>query len=197
MAFAMPLLPTLADRVHFAYHCLPRDSRGEPPSYRLLEREYDLPHATLSKTIMGQRTKHQRVTVPKIAKALRVTMHWLDYGGEYGPIPTGIVPPRPGTKWMRHEDLPGWAEAVAFALREPHPPIPPEAFLAGADMPVYKPLDRVTPEIAIAVSLYAWETSTGAEQAQYSTAKGRSASAGHPLSGKHRAAPSVRQPAAK
>lgn len=44
---------------------------------------------------------------------------------------------------------------------------PAEAFLAAADMPIYRPVDEVTPELALAAAIYAWATSTPAEQRRY------------------------------
>jgi hypothetical protein len=35
-------------------------------------------------------------------------------------------------------------------------------------MPIYRPIDQVTPELALAAAIYAWETSTLAEQRRYS-----------------------------
>jgi hypothetical protein len=113
-----------------------------------------------------------------MARALRVTDSWLDYGGENAPSPTGPVPPRPGTKGLTHGELPGWNEAVEVAKSQVPEIVLPEAFRAGARMPIYRPVDRITPDLATAVAFYAWETSTEAERRKYSTAEGRAASAG-------------------
>lgn len=165
-------LPTLADRVWFAYHCLPRDHDGTLPSYRSLEDAYGLSQATFSKTVTGVRTQHARGTLPKMAEALRVTTKWLDEGKGRGPtLPLGIsVPPRPGgAGWTRHGDVPGWSESVRQALLRDPPVIPPEAFLAGADLPVYRSVHAITAELATWIAGYAWETSSPAQQTKYST----------------------------
>jgi hypothetical protein len=168
-AYIMPHLPDLADRVWFAIHCLPRDENGNPPTYTELEREYGLHHSTLSKIVLGKAQHHSYEIFRGIAIALRVSEHWLEFGGEGGPTPTGIVPPRPGMQWIRHGDLKGWEDAVGAALREPDQKVLPEQFLAGADLPVYRPVERVTPEVAIGAAIWAWETSTPAERTRYST----------------------------
>ena len=73
-----------------------------------------------------------------------------------------------------------WNESVAIALLEPYPIVNKAAFLAGADMPMLRrrPLDRITPEIAVFISGYAYETSTREEQKRYSALVARSASPG-------------------
>jgi hypothetical protein len=187
-------LPTLADRVWFAYHCLPRDERGEPPSMRSLEKSVGLHEGTLSKLLAGAKD-HRRQTFAKIATALRVSEHWLDYGGNDGPVPTGIVPPRPGQAWPRHGDVPGWKESVDALVKLEPPPLPVEELRAGANLPVYRPVERITPELALAVSRYAWETSTYAEQRSYTTQEAEALKQ-RTQEGKHRAR-SVGRPAAK
>jgi len=189
-------LPTLADRVWYALHSLERDDEGNPPDLKALELKVGLHYGTLSHAIHGRRAEFRGDTFGKIGKALRVTEAWLRAEEDArGPTLTGFLPPRPGTKWRRHGDLPGWRESVALALLEPRQMVPPAAFLAGADMPVFRPLDRVTPEIALAAAMYAYETSTKEEQTKYSTQEARMSSAGQP-SGKMRAAP-LRRPAVK
>lgn len=163
----MPLLPTLADRVWFAYHCLPRDSKGTPPSYVSVERPWKLPNNTLSRIISSERKDLRGKTLGLIAKALNVKLEWLMNGGEDGPLPTGIVPPRPGTSWQRYRDLPDWDSVVETCRRMARPKCPPEAFDAAGDMPIYRPIDHVTPELAVAAAVYAWATSTPAEQRRY------------------------------
>ena len=167
-------LPTLADRAWFALHCLPRDAAGKPPTMKDLELAAGLHYGTLSHVVNGRRSHHRLDTFPLMAKALRVSEAWLrGEEGARGPTLTGMLPPRPGTKWTRHGDVPGWRESVALALLEPRQMVPAAAFLAGADMPVFRPLDRVTPEIALAAAMYAYETSTKEEQEKYSTIHAR------------------------
>lgn len=164
----MPHLNDISDRVWFALHCLPRDASGAPPSYKSLEEKYGLPDAFFSKLVRGSRKQGYGTTFSQLAKALKVSQTWLDQGGDDGtPTPTGVVPPRPDKKWIRYGDLPTWGEAVAEALRDPEGTVPPAAFLAGADMPEFRAVDRVTPATAIAIALYAWETCTEEEQFRY------------------------------
>jgi transcriptional regulator with XRE-family HTH domain len=187
---------TLAERAWYAYHCLRRDESGEPPAYKDLEIAVGLSYGTLSHVMAGRRSKHRAETFPLMARALGVSEAWLR-GDEdaRGPTLTGMLPPRPGMKWRRHGDVPGWSEAVVLAKLEPRQVVPPAAFLAGADLPVFRPLDRITPPIAIAAAMYAYETSTKEEQTKYSTLEARMSSAGL-ASGKMRAAP-LRRPAVK
>ena len=93
---AVPLLlATLADRVWFAYHCLPRDAKGNPPSYVSLERPWKLPNGTLSRVVYAERKDLRGMTLGLIAKALNVKLDWLMNGGRVDrPVPTGTVPPR-------------------------------------------------------------------------------------------------------
>ena len=173
--------PTLADRVWFAYHCLPVDHDGALPSYRSLEIAYGLSFATFSKTVMGTRTQHARGTIPKLAEALRGPTKWLDEGkGKEPTLPKGrIVPPRPGGQgWTRYGDVPDWAAAVDMALSWEHQVIPPEAFLAGADFPIIRPITTITDKLATWVSGHAWETSTPAQQTHYSTQAAKAANGG-------------------
>jgi hypothetical protein len=167
-------LPTFADRVWFAWHCLPRDERGRPPQFKALELANGITVGTFSKVLVRGYEDLSRANMAGIARALRVAQHWLEHGGNDGPLPTGLVPPRPGTATMRHGDLPGWTDAVAIALAGPLR-IPPEAYLAGGDCPVYRPIERISPEVATAIATYAWETSTFAEQARYSSIEAKRA----------------------
>lgn len=179
------LLPTLADRVWFAYHCLPYDETGALPSHARLERAYGLSGGTFSKTIHGVRTEHMRGTLPKMAEALRVSASWLDEG--IGRAPTlphdRFLPPRPGGNgWLRYGDVPGWDEAVREARVNPDLEglIPEEAYLAGADFPIVRHVATMTPELATWVSGHAYETCTAAQQTRYATRAAKEASGAPP-----------------
>lgn len=174
----MPFLPELADRAWYALHSLPRKSNGEPPSYRQLERDFDLHFAVLSKTMLGKQQQFEGETFRRLAKALRVSEKWLEQGGKGAPTPTGVVPPRPGRKWMRHGDHSAWQTGVEAALENPQQYVPPAAFRAGAELPMYKPVDTITPEIAIGAAWYAWATCDADEQTFYSTEEAKLASPG-------------------
>lgn len=191
-------LPSLADRAWYAYHCLPRDDSGKLPTFKDLEEgtKPAIAYGTLSHVMSGRRSHHRADTFPLMARALKCSEAWLrGEDGARGPVLTGMLPPRPGTTWIRHGDVPGWKESVTLALLEPRQIVPPAAFLAGADMPVFRPLDRITPAIAVAAAMYAYETSIREEQVRYSTLEARASNAGQ-ASGKMRASP-LRRPAVK
>lgn len=172
----MAQLPKLADRAWYAHQCLPRDPRtGKPPSYSELEASVDLARAVISKLITNGTSHHTYETMTKLARALNTSPGWLFEGIGEAPLPAlgpdgapNIVVPRPGAEWQRYGSIPGWDESVKIALADTEQKIPPEAFLAGAYCAVYRPVDRITPELAIAASKYAWEFSTPAEQTRYS-----------------------------
>lgn len=85
---------TLADRAWLAYHSLPRNKRGKPPSYRSLEMKRGLSGGTLSRLMMGDRGEHSYDVRLLIAEALQTTVDFLWKGLGDSPKPTGIVPPR-------------------------------------------------------------------------------------------------------
>jgi hypothetical protein len=174
----MPLLPDLHHRLWHAYCCLPRDETGELPLITFVERDHGIPKGTLSRMLRGERLNVHRKTFALVALALRTSEHWLEHGGSGGPKTKYVVPPPPGLKWKRCGEVSGWPEAVATAKRDPAPRVPPEAFLAGADMPLYRHLDRITPELAVAIATFAWETCTAEEQTGYSTLEASRASPG-------------------
>jgi hypothetical protein len=189
------ILPTLADRAWYAYHCLPRDRRGKLPSVRELERDHALAQATLAHIFTGRRALHRSDTAPKIAKALRASESWLrGDAGARGPTLTGMLPPRPGTKWRPHGTIAGWSESVALARLSPTQIVPPGGFLLGAEMPAYRPIDMITPAIAVAAALYAYELSTAEEQERYSTRESIEINAAN---GARPRASILRRPAAK
>ena len=168
--YIMPRLPTLADRIWYAYQCLARSPGGKPPSWRELEEQHDIAAGTFSHAAKGRRTRFERDTFRKIAAALRVTEEWLDFGGSNAPNPPAgvIIPPRPGRMSQCYGELDGWASAVEQA-RTINPGVPNEAFLAGAELPVSRPVEEVTPAIAVGVALFAWSTASFDERAKFST----------------------------
>lgn len=92
-------LETINDRAWYAWQCLPRKrtkkgALGKPPSYRSLERDYDISPATLSKLFSGDRKTVELGTIPKLAAALRVTERWLMHGEGQPPELTGPYKPR-------------------------------------------------------------------------------------------------------
>lgn len=177
----MAKLETLADRVWYAIHCLPRDRSGAVPAYRQLERDFDLPDCVLHKTIVQGRTQVQHETFRNLARALRVSDEWLDGRSEKHPIPTGYVPPRPGTTFRRYGDLPNWDESVkADKTSSQHRRLPDEYYRAGANLPLTRPIGEATREMARRVSQLAWELAEPAEQTRYSTAESKDAAKDRP-----------------
>ncbi len=169
----MSHLPTLADRVWHALHCLPR-KKGNPrgPSYRALEAKHGLANATFSRAINGTVENPSPATLMGLAKALNVTAEWLWHGT--GRTPTPVVPvPRRQESDVAHAEIEGWAEAVEEALAERPRMVPPEAFDAAAELVVLRPLGTITPRIALAAALYAWEIATPAERKRYAAARRR------------------------
>lgn len=85
---------TLADRAWLAYHSLPRNSRGKPPSYRSLEQKHALSGGTLSRLMIGDRAEHSYDVRIGIAEALGVSVDYLWKGSGTAPVPRLPVPPR-------------------------------------------------------------------------------------------------------
>lgn len=95
---------TLADRVWYAIHCMPRNEvDGAPPDYKAIEGMAGLSNATVSKIVRGLRPKPAGQTVQSLAKVLGVTPTWLLSGSGEAPELTGPIPPRPGA-----EDVEPW-----------------------------------------------------------------------------------------
>ncbi|MEP7119463.1 MAG: hypothetical protein ABJE95_00915 [Byssovorax sp.] len=112
----------IANRVWLAYHSLPRDAKGRPPSRRQVEIENDLPRSILSKLFTDERQTVEAVTVMKLSRALAVTADWLLSGAGEPPQPTGPVPPRKLDTWSPSDERPvdeqSWPDATrALAMR--------------------------------------------------------------------------------
>ena len=113
---------SFANRVWLAYHSLPRDAKGRPPSRRQVELENDLPRSILSKLFTAERQTVEGATVVKLSRALAVTADWLLSGVGEPPRPTGPVPPRnldtPPTGDERTFSGQSWPEATtAMGMR--------------------------------------------------------------------------------
>lgn len=81
-------LDTLAQRVWFAWHCLPRQKDGFPPSWRGLEMANQLPNGVFSKILSGSRQTVEAATFQKLARALAVPVLWLLSGDDPPAIAT-------------------------------------------------------------------------------------------------------------
>jgi len=79
------MFSTIAQRAWFAWHCLPRNDKGQPPSINQLERDHGFSHAALRKVIMGRAPRPGYTTLVKAAEALRCDAGWL--GSNEGPAP--------------------------------------------------------------------------------------------------------------
>lgn len=84
------------ERAWRAWHSLPRDENGEPPSQRSIEKRHDLPQGTLSKVFKGDRANLQADTLEQLAEALGTSPAWLLRGHGEPPRLTGPIGPRPG-----------------------------------------------------------------------------------------------------
>ena len=89
------MLSTLAQRAWFAWHCLPRTEKGQPPSIRSLEGAYELSNAQLRKLIMGLSKRPSYGELVKMAMALDCDPEWLQSGQGEGPRATTFIPEGP------------------------------------------------------------------------------------------------------
>lgn len=85
---------SFADRAWYAYHCLPRNRRGKPPSYNSLEEKHGISTGTISRAMLGDREEFSKTTLEKLARALSVSVGWLVEGVGDKPALTGQIPPR-------------------------------------------------------------------------------------------------------
>lgn len=87
--------PTMGHRAWFAWQCLERDDRGQPPKWRELERRHKLPNAALRRLVWDISKRPGYPIIVKSAAALNCTPEWLMF--ETGPGPTARWPvlPRP------------------------------------------------------------------------------------------------------
>ncbi len=75
-------LEGLAQRIWFAWHCLPRGKDGTPPSWRSLEMSHQLPNGVFSKILAGSRQTVEAATYQKLGRALRAPVLWLLTGDD-------------------------------------------------------------------------------------------------------------------
>ena len=90
-------MSTLADRVWYAIHCLPRGEGGKVPTYVSIEQAGGLDNAVLSKIVRGKKMEPRSRTMEALAQALHVERAWLEHGAGQHPTLTGPLPPRPGS----------------------------------------------------------------------------------------------------
>lgn len=89
------MLLTLAQRAWFAWHCLPRTDKGQPPPVRSLERAHLLANAQLQKLIMGRSKRPSYGELVKMAMALDCDPAWLQSGEGIAPTTSYPVPAGP------------------------------------------------------------------------------------------------------
>lgn len=119
---AMQPVDELADRIWLAWHALPRDERGRPPSFASVEQSKEISNGTLQKICSGKRLGIEAATLSKIAQALGVSADWLLTGAGEPPRPTGHVTdrhreynlPRPEGERVRIQEA---LDAVAVLAR--------------------------------------------------------------------------------
>jgi hypothetical protein len=87
--------PTRGHRAWWAWHCLPRDDRGQPPTLRSLEKKAGLSNNDLSRLVWDWYVRPSWEKMQRFAVALGTTAEWLER--EEGPRPLSAwhVPPRP------------------------------------------------------------------------------------------------------
>lgn len=87
---------SLADRMWWAWHCLPREGRwAKPPERKGLEAKYGLSNGVLARLFKGEQKTVSSDTLPKIAAALNVSADWLTTGKGEPPKLTGPFRARP------------------------------------------------------------------------------------------------------
>jgi hypothetical protein len=86
-----------AERAWLAWHSLPRDENGKPPTRRSLEVNYGLSQAVVSRLFGGYIKTVEAQTLIKLARALHVDPTWLATGVAKAPTPTGPMVPLPGS----------------------------------------------------------------------------------------------------
>lgn len=85
------VFPSIGHRVWFAWHCLPRDAKDQPPSFRSLEERYGLSNATLRRWLWDLNTERPtRKGADGVARALGTTPEWIV--DEDGPGPKADRP---------------------------------------------------------------------------------------------------------
>lgn len=96
-------MATPGDRAWYAYHCLPRQRGGKPPTIKSLADKHKANASAFTRLFTNERTGLRGTTATKVAAALGVTVEWIMDGVGDAPTLTGEIPPRPGA-----EDVPAW-----------------------------------------------------------------------------------------
>ncbi len=86
---------TIGQRAWFAWKCLPRDPKGNPPAWRELEEKHGLSNGSLYKITWDFAKRPGFDQLEKLAAALNVTPQWLMKGTGPGPVAGWPIEPRP------------------------------------------------------------------------------------------------------
>jgi hypothetical protein len=109
---------TMGQRAWFAWKCLPRDERGDPPSWRELEEKHGLSNGSIYKLTWDLTTRPSFEQLEKIAAALGTTPGWLQAGKGDGPRARWPVENRPAapTKKLRAPHRPSLSVGLEKSL---------------------------------------------------------------------------------
>lgn len=112
-----PVLTTLADRVWFAWHCLPRDARGKPPPITAIEVQAGLSRGSIGRLLRDERKDMRTASLARLAPVMKTTIQWLASAEGEPPHLTGPIFPRdPSTiDWAEAPDESG---VIPRALRD-------------------------------------------------------------------------------
>ena len=89
---------TVGLRAWWAYYCLPRNAKGEPPRMRKLETEHGLSNNTIPKIVWDELGEPGITRAYKIAEALSCSPEWLFFGKGERPMSSWPIPARPDKK---------------------------------------------------------------------------------------------------
>lgn len=96
MATTNPRFGSVGERAWWAWQCLPRNDRDQPPTWRSLEKKYGMTNATIRRWIWDLNTENPTVkTAAVVATALRCTPEWLVDEEGPGPMTDRHIPRRP------------------------------------------------------------------------------------------------------
>jgi hypothetical protein len=109
------MFQSLGQRAWYAYWCLPRDAKLQPPGYRELERAHKLTNARLQKLVTGQLKRPSYGELIKMAAALKCEPAWLESGAGEAPHAQYPIPPFPEPK-KKKQSAAGLTESVKAAF---------------------------------------------------------------------------------
>jgi hypothetical protein len=172
-----PFLPRLSDRIQWILTNREKTATGRPmkPSALAVSAGLSRPHIWQLVNDPA-RTDVTTATAQAIAWAGQVSRNWLDTGRgspDDPDIPEAPPPPKPKHQQRAQPGTFGaysnWAEVLDEAFKSKKGIHPPEACLAGADLPVPKGrvIERLTPELVRTACEFAWNTLSENKQGEY------------------------------